>query len=131
MSANMEMTGLNELIDRLEELGQNVDAATDAGLKKAAVLVLADAKQTSAFKDKTGKLRKSMKITGVKKNSKSGDRYLLVGTFGENAFYGRYVEYGTSKMDPHPFLHPALERNRDAAVEIIKQSLQEAIDDAR
>jgi HK97 gp10 family phage protein len=37
-------------------------------------------------------------------------------TFGA-AYYWRYVEYGTSKMSPQPFIRPAMNRIRKPAAE--------------
>jgi hypothetical protein len=36
----------------------------------------------------------------------------MVGKVGTNLKYGRYLELGTRKMKPRPYLRPALERNR-------------------
>lgn len=45
-------------------------------------------------------------------------------TFGD-AFYWRFLEYGTSKMAPHPFIRPTMKRIRtparkDAGVRAVK-----------
>lgn len=40
------------------------------------------------------------------------------------AVYARYLEYGTRRMAPRPFMRPALARNREAIIESIN-SIQE------
>jgi HK97 gp10 family phage protein len=47
-------------------------------------------------------------------------------TAGE-AFYWRFLEFGTAKMGAKPFLRPAFEAHKSKAVEIIKQRLGKAI----
>jgi HK97 gp10 family phage protein len=37
-----------------------------------------------------------------------------------DAFYGRFVEFGTSKMSAHPFMRPAFEAKKDAAIEAMR-----------
>lgn len=130
MSAELEITGMSELIEQIERLGASIEEVSDAGLKKGANIILKDAKNTTAFRDKSGKLRQELKLTGLKKDKKTGERYILVGQFKRDLFYGRMVEFGTSNMDAHPFLVPALERNTSEIIEVLKQSVREGIDNA-
>jgi HK97 gp10 family phage protein len=44
--------------------------------------------------------------------------------------YGRFIEFGTSKMRPQPFLRPAFLSNVDNAIEAIRGGLGKAIDRA-
>jgi len=44
-----------------------------------------------------------------------------------DAFYGRFVEFGTSKMGAKPFLRPAFEAKKDAAIEAMRVYLAERI----
>lgn len=43
-------------------------------------------------------------------------------------FYGRFLEYGTSRMRPHPWLRPAFEANAKRAIETIETELIKDID---
>lgn len=43
---------------------------------------------------------------------------------GTNVEYAPYVELGTSRMDPQPFLAPAIENNMDTYESIMKMELQ-------
>lgn len=51
--------------------------------------------------------------TGNLKNSISSDiqEASLSGEVGPTAHYGHYVEEGTSKMSPQPYMRPAADRN--------------------
>lgn len=47
-----------------------------------------------------------------------------------DAFYWRFIEFGTKKMTAKPFLRPAFDENKSAAVEGIKMNLATAIEKA-
>jgi HK97 gp10 family phage protein len=52
------------------------------------------------------------------KNAKAG-----TGKLGKDAFYGRFVEFGTVKMPPRPFMAPALSENIQPATDAMKKRL--------
>jgi HK97 gp10 family phage protein len=56
------------------------------------------------------------------KQGKKGDK-------SQDAFYWRFVEFGTSKMIAHPFMRPAFEAKKHDAVEAIKTRLAERIEE--
>lgn len=126
MGADMELSGIGDLTDALERMTDNVAAIENEALQAAAEPILAEAKQTTAFHDRSGKLRKSLAISKLKTNKAKG-KYVLVGALGKNVFYSRMVEFGTSKAAPHPFLGPAFEHHEKEAQEIIANKLREAL----
>ena len=124
--ANIELTGVDEILNRLQQIGANVGKLENKALKNAAEPVLEDAKVNVPVR--TGKLKKGLKITNIKK--KEGIKYILVGVDkGDNseAFYGKFVEFGTSKRVAHPFLQPAYEKNKNTIKEIIAETLKEGL----
>ena len=136
---SIKFQGLNEVLDRFEELAdmENFEKA----LGKACALVERDAKQ-NAPKD-TGALRRSI-TSKIEKNG--GEIQGVVFTPLE---YAPYVEYGTglfaeeggrrdvpwnyqddqgewhstSGQKPQPFMRPALDDNREEVLRIIKEGL--------
>lgn len=125
MGADMEFEGVGDLIAQLSRINGEIEQVVDDALQAGASPILEEARQTGAFRDRTGTLRKSLKIskTKIKKNQK----YVLIGSFSSKAFYDRYIEFGTSKMPARPFMRPAFERHKEEATEIIKKHLVEAI----
>ncbi|WP_373844768.1 HK97-gp10 family putative phage morphogenesis protein [Clostridium sp.] len=124
--ADIELTGVDEILNKLQQMGTNINRLENKALKNAAEPVLQDAKANVPVR--TGKLKKGLKITNVKK--KQGVKYILVGVDrGDNSeiFYGKFVEFGTSKMSARPFLQPAYEKNKDNIQKTIANTLKEGL----
>ncbi|APM39872.1 HK97-gp10 family putative phage morphogenesis protein [Clostridium kluyveri] len=124
--ADIELTGVDEILNKLQRIGANISRLENKALKNAAEPVLQDAKANVPVR--TGKLKKGLKITNVKK--KEGVKYILVGVDrGDNSeiFYGKFVEFGTSKMSARPFLQPAYEKNKDTIQKTIADTLKEGL----
>lgn len=58
----------------------------------------------------TGNLKNTIRYD-VYKNEK--EVYGVVGTTQKDPDYGNYLEFGTSKMAPRPWLKPAMQKNND------------------
>lgn len=54
---------------------------------------------------KSGKLRRSVRVT-VRKNGRG-----LLATIRVGAFYGKFIEFGTSEQPPRPFFRPAVHQS--------------------
>ncbi len=63
--ANIELTGVDEILNKLQQIGANVGRLENKALKNAAEPVLEDAKANVPVR--TGKLKKGLKITNVKR----------------------------------------------------------------
>jgi HK97 gp10 family phage protein len=53
------------------------------------------------------------------------------GKLGKDAFYARFVEFGTVKMPASPFIRPALENNVKTATDAIAKRLKQRLDKVR
>jgi HK97 gp10 family phage protein len=121
-----EIEGLDDLMNRLQDMGKKAGTIANIALKAAAEPVLEDAK--SLAPKNTGRLRDGLKITNIK--TQAGVKYVLVGIIKKDnpeLFYGKFVEFGTSKMRARPFLGTAYERNKEQIQEIIAQKLREGL----
>lgn len=125
MSAEMELTGMDEILKWAEETGSRVSKAINPALTAGAEPILTELQHTSAFADRTGKLRKSFKVSKVKK--KNGKSFVWVGDVDAEAPYTWPLERGTSRIKPHPFMRPAFERQKDNANQIMRDKIKEAI----
>ncbi len=62
-------------------------------------------------------------IVGVRKGKKYRNQGKK-GNLSQDAWYARFVEFGTSKMAARPFMRPAFEAKKGAAVAAIKAYLE-------
>lgn len=59
--------------------------------------------------------------TGFLRNSITSDIDPLSAEIGPTAKYGEYVEDGTSRQEPQPYMRPAYDRNKDGLVRALEQ----------
>ena len=147
----VKISGLNELNRALLQLpievqGKPLRAAVAAG---ARIIQKEAINQAERYRD-TGTLEKNIVImrsrrrelgrseyaVGVRRAKRAyantaknrrmrrvGKKYSVEG----EAFYWRFLEFGTSKMSKKPFLVPAFESKKMASIEVIKTKLASAI----
>ena len=127
--AEMQLEGMDELLSKLEKMSKNVaNKITKDALEASAIPVLEDAKSTSVFADRSGKLRRTLKIGKIK--TKNGVKYIEIGIEkGDNSevFYGKFIEWGASNQATRPFLQPALEKNKSKIKGIMLDELRKGL----
>lgn len=124
--ASMELEGMDQLIKKIADMGKAGIMVENAALKKAGEVILEEAKNN--VPERTGKLKNGLKVSGVK--SKNGRKYVLVGiqkSDNSEIFYGKFFEFGTSKMKAKPFMAPAYESKKRAVTEIIKEEIRRGL----
>lgn len=120
-SCEIDLSGVNELIDRLQEVGRKGEKVIDIALEKGAEPILKNMTSTKMFKDHTGRLRDSLKISKVRVRKKV--KSIWIGDINRQAPHGWYVENGDSKHVARPFMRTAYREEKEKALEIIKQEL--------
>lgn len=122
----MELDGMDNLIRKIEDMGKAGTRIENKALKKAGELIVEEAKNNVPFRK--GKLKEGLKVSGVRK--KNGNKFVLAGIQkGDNSkiFYGKFLEFGTSKMKARPFMGPAYESKKEEAKEVIKDELRKGL----
>ena len=120
---DVQIVGLKELDRALQELAwPAARRALRKGMRKGANVVRDEARAKAP--KKTGNLKR--KIRTRERREEGGDMRFAV-EVPRSAFYGRFIEYGTSKMPARPFLRPAAENKTEAAVSAMRDALAEAI----
>ena len=76
---------------------------------------------------KPGNLRDSIYQAYADKESQDGLAVYRVSYNKRKAFYGRFVERGTSKMAAKPFIRPAYDAKRGEAIEAARKELREQL----
>lgn len=127
MSVECSLHGINELLQKFNDLAINSNNAQKNALNNSADELVGDVKQTTKFKDDTGKLRKSIKKSNVKTN-KYG-KYIWVGDVDGETDYSWFVEYGRSGgpngyVAPTHFLKGTLLEESDKLQNMMIQDLK-------
>lgn len=78
-----------------------------------------------------GFLRDHMLIAYDKEQSVPGKIASYLITWSKEAFYGRFVEHGTSKMGADPFLRPGYMAKRKAAAQAVSDVIQSKVEDLK
>lgn len=101
---------LTDLATDLATAGPEMDAITDALLKDRSDAMVETAKSLVAVE--SGDLRDS--LIGV-----TGEQHerLIMGKF-----YGMFVEYGTARAGPKPFINPAVDKHLDELEDLLLQA---------
>lgn len=147
------ITGVEELLNRLNTLGGNVEETLYSGISKQVMLVQGEAKELCP--EDLGDLRNSIKTDTKKKRNK------IVGSVYTNSDHAVYVEFGTGKVGERtntntevnvsykqdkwkvnipdvgvrwiegqpaqPYLYPAIKNNETKIIDNIKEDLKNAI----
>jgi len=137
--ADVEVTGLQSLIRKLDSLGADTNAIIKKGLHQGAKAIQADAKEL--VPKKTGRLAGSISV------EKTSAGYAV----GTNTKYAPFVEFGTGTegdpayphtqrsawryrdeqgkwhyvkaMKPRPYMQPAFKKNKTRVVKIVRNLL--------
>lgn len=110
MRVTVDVQGLAEFQGTLDQAASRVEGLAGHVVRKSAHDVQADA-QSRAPVD-TGALRSSIGVTS---------RGALSATVSPSVNYGIYVELGTSRMGPQPYLFPALEAKSETFVTALQK----------
>jgi len=122
----IEILGLTELEEKLSDLDVKLNKVLDEALEEIAEKIRDDAKSLAPVD--TGALRKSIRI------EKKGELQVSIVAGGGGVInprtdrevdYAGFVEFGTSRMNPKPYMQPALEKNWDEILNIVKRKILE------
>jgi HK97 gp10 family phage protein len=132
---SLEVQGFTELEAMLKSLPQDMEnrvlqSATTASMRAIVADVAADAPTSldqSPASRKYGKLRDNiLKSVRSKRRKTAGSRGAVIST--RNAFWGRFIEYGTRYMEAKPFFSESFKRHTPKALEVLKERLGKGIE---
>lgn len=115
-----ELNGLDELMNELENTQNNAKRSKDEALKSGAEIIQKGAQDSVQVR--TGILKEHIKVSDVENEQIE----VYVDNQGR-AFYGFFVEFGTSKMRAIPFMGPAFMRNRLRVERAMADSLRQSL----
>lgn len=126
MKTSMKVEGLRELGNALKELDSRtqkriIRSATAAGAR----IIAKEARDR--VPEKTGNVRKNIRTKNLRPTTpglqETAVGVRVRGKTGDSAFYWRFLEFGTVKMEAKPFIRPAFEVKKVEAANRIKEQL--------
>lgn len=121
MTVSWDGAELIGLAAKLDESTRSVPRAVRDVIKSGGERV---AKAAQRFAPKaSGDMADSIKSTMV------GNATMSEAEIGPTAFYGRFLEHGTAKMAPRPFLGPALDEVSPSIADGIAKAAEGMLDD--
>jgi HK97 gp10 family phage protein len=137
----MELKGFKELADAMREMPERVaQNALRSAVAAGATVIREEARKLAPVD--TGEMRRDILVKRERGNRsnpmvatysvfvRSGKKSRLAGKKRDvqrDSFYWRFVEFGTAKMAAQPFMRPAFEARKEAAVEAIRAKLDDRI----
>jgi HK97 gp10 family phage protein len=135
--ADVEIKGLSDLLKNLRELPKTVEQKCLKIAVAAGAQVIRKSAQDLVVR-KTGLVAKAIRI-GFNRNESTPGRVVYhvfvsrkvkdrIKKVTRDAFYWRFLEFGTVKMAAKPFMRPAFDATNREAAEVIKGKLAERIE---
>ncbi len=113
MAAELRTKGFKQLARKVDKFKGEIKARAKRAVTTAVIDVHREAKTTTAFKNRTGRLRSSIRFE-VREDGLAGEVFTDV-------FYGVFIELGTRFMDARPFLFPPFQKIQKQLVRDLKR----------
>lgn len=116
----MKLKGLDKFLSHLDDVENRLNNSVKQSVKQNALEMEAKAKMLAPVD--TGNMRRNIN-TSVQESSDS-----ISAEVSSNAEYSIYVEYGTSKQQAQPFMHPAFVSQKTQFETDMNQALKKGVD---
>ncbi len=126
MSASLEVNGMEEIQRRLMQLGNDKKIVENKAVREGAQHLLEKMKEEVPVSNiNHTHIRDDLKITGVKRAS--GVPVVEVGPGKKTAWRARFLEFGTVKMSPNPFISRSVKLSKEDVKAAIKSELRRGL----
>lgn len=129
--ANIKLEGMEELIDKVNKLGDRGKLIKEKALDKAGKIVKGTMEK-KAPRSQTAKrhMADNIKVSEIKRED--GIDYINIGpNKGDNSefYYSKFTEWGTSKIPAQHWAEKSIIANNKEINNIISEELQKGLDD--
>lgn len=122
----LDLKGLEEMLERIKRAGGNIEQAAEKALKESAEPFYDDLQAGIKEYHDTGDTELSLRTTNVKWEGNVAT--LKVGfDMKKGGLPALFIEYGTPKQKPRPFIRPAITRNKPKARKIQQKVLSDIL----
>jgi len=105
----LEFEGMDQLVQQLERIGNEAEKYSEEALIKAGTGLQKEVKSRAPVRTHAGgTLKANIELSEVE----NGEINVYVDQQGP-AYYGYFLENGTSKMRARPFMYPAFHRSKN------------------
>jgi len=127
----LDLSGVKELLVRIQKAGGNIDAAAEKAIVESAKPFLNDLKVGIKKHRRTGLTEAS--LNDPTQIEREGNRLTLNVGFdlGKGGLPALFIEHGTPHMKPEPFIQPAIQRNQAKARKIQQTILTQILEDLK
>lgn len=124
--ADLQVSGMEDLLARINALGDAANLVVNQALREAAEpLAEAIRRNVPVSTVEHKHIRDDIQISRVKISGTV--RYVEVGPGKDTAWRAKFLEFGTSKMSPRPFMEPSLHESRHKVIEVLRDALKRGL----
>lgn len=128
--AKLELEGMQELIDKVNKLGNRGTEIKKKALDKAGAMVKESMEQKAPRSESTKKhMADNIQVSEVE--TVNGVDFVQIGpNKGDNSefFYSKFTEWGTSKLPAQHWAENSVLENRKQIDEVIKEELERGLE---
>lgn len=126
-----DLKGVSDLLERIQKVGGNIDAAAEKALVESAKPFVEDLKSGIKKHRRTGLTEAS--LNDPTQLQREGNQLTLNVGFdlGKGGLPALFLEYGTPRMKPEPFIRPSIQRNQSKARKIQQAVLNQILEDLK
>lgn len=130
-SMKLDLRGVSDLLERIQKVGGNIDAAAEKTLVESAKPFVEDLKSGIKKHRRTGLTEASLNDP-IQLQREGNQLTLNVGfDLGKGGLPALFLEYGTPHMKPESFIRPAIQRNQTKARKIQQEILSQILEDLK
>lgn len=127
MRAKLNVSGMEDYLQRLVDAEKDVDAVADEALLAAGQILYAEIEKRIPVE--TGNLREHLVVNGpVRKDNKHFVYVEIDMRDREQMLYAVYVEYGRAKKGAHPYIRPGVRAAKPLALQAMAAVFQKYLD---
>lgn len=127
----LDLKGVSDLLERIQKVGGNIDAAAEKALVESAKPFVEDLKSGIKKHRRTGFTEAS--LNDPTQLQREGNQLTLNVGFdlGKGGLPALFLEYGTPHMKPDPFIRPNIQLNQSKARKIQQEILSQILEDLK
>jgi HK97 gp10 family phage protein len=126
--ARFEFDGLDEIIEHFSDMDPRLEEADAKALKAGGEVIARHQRELVNRSDKDQPHIQDNITVSRPSVDQDGGKYVSVGPNKKVEWRAKFLEYGTSKMDPHPFIEKGATEAEDEVMDVMEEIYFEAME---